>query len=184
MARLAPEDKYAGLAPAELLARSYPDLDLEDPAEPSPDLLIERAQAVEGAAMAVKGVTNSEGGGASYSRSAIALAAFLARSAALPAAAQSAERPKPATVPLEEVPPPPPSITGKPEPEPQVTTRTEGTQTIQEYRIHGKLYMMRVTPRNGHPYMLMELKGDGTFTRQDNALDSGVRVPQWVLMEF
>lgn len=74
MARLAPEDKYAGLAPAELLARSYPDLDLEDPAEPSPDLLIERARAVEGAAMAVKGVTNSEGGGASYSRSAIALA--------------------------------------------------------------------------------------------------------------
>ena len=74
MARLAPEDKYAGLAPAELLARSYPDLDLEDPAEPSADLLIERARAVEGAAMAVKGVTNSEGGGASYSRSAIALA--------------------------------------------------------------------------------------------------------------
>ena len=74
MARLAPEDKYAGLAPAELLARSYPDLDLEDPAEPSPDLLIEQARAVEGAAMAVKGVTNSEGGGASYSRSAIALA--------------------------------------------------------------------------------------------------------------
>jgi hypothetical protein len=30
----------------------------------------------------------------------------------------------------------------------------------------------------------MDLKGDGTFTRQDNSLDSGVRVPQWVLMEF
>jgi hypothetical protein len=30
----------------------------------------------------------------------------------------------------------------------------------------------------------MDLKGDGTFTRQENALDNGVRVPQWVLMEF
>ena len=74
MARLAPEDRYAGLAPAELLARDYPALDLEDPDEPSPDLLIERARAVEAAAMAVTGVTNSEGGGASYGRNAIALA--------------------------------------------------------------------------------------------------------------
>lgn len=74
MARLAPEDKYAGLAPAELLAREVSDLDLEDPNEPAADVLVERARSVEGAAMAVKGITNSEGGGASYGRTAIALA--------------------------------------------------------------------------------------------------------------
>jgi len=74
MAKLAPEDKYAGLAPADRLARSFPALDIEDALEPSPDLLIERARAVEGAAMAVPGITNSEGGGASFGRSAIALA--------------------------------------------------------------------------------------------------------------
>ena len=74
MARLAPEDKYAGLAPRELLAQGWPDLDLEDPGEPSAEALIERARAVEGAAMAVPGITNSEGGGAGFSRSAIALA--------------------------------------------------------------------------------------------------------------
>ena len=74
MARLAPEDKYAGLAPKELLATTYPDLDIADTAEPSTEFLIESARAIEGAAMAVKGVTNSEGGGASYSRTAIALA--------------------------------------------------------------------------------------------------------------
>jgi PmbA protein len=74
MARLAPEDKYAGLAPAGRLAKTFPALDIEDPSEPSADLLIERARAVEGAAMAVKGITNSEGGGASFSRGAIALA--------------------------------------------------------------------------------------------------------------
>ena len=74
MARLAPEDKYAGLAPRELLARDWPDLDLEDASEPSAEALIERARAVEGAAMAVPGITNSEGGGAGFSRSAIALA--------------------------------------------------------------------------------------------------------------
>ncbi len=74
MARLAPEDPYAGLAPAELLAKDFPFLDLEDPDEPSAELLIERARDVEAAAMAVPGVTNSEGGGASYGRNAVALA--------------------------------------------------------------------------------------------------------------
>jgi PmbA protein len=74
MAKLAPEDKYAGLSPRELLATKFPALDLEDPIEPSTETLIERAKTVEGAAMAVPGITNSEGGGASFSRSAIALA--------------------------------------------------------------------------------------------------------------
>ena len=74
MARLAPEDKYAGLAPQDRLAREWPELDLEDPGEPGAERLIELARSVEGAALAVNGVTNSEGGAASFSRSAVALA--------------------------------------------------------------------------------------------------------------
>jgi PmbA protein len=74
MARLAPEDRFAGLAPTDRLAKDIPQLDLEDGQEPSAELLIERARTVEGAALAVKGVTNSEGGGASFSRNAVALA--------------------------------------------------------------------------------------------------------------
>ena len=74
MAKLAPEDKYAGLAPRDRLAKTFPELDIDDKAEPSADTLVEWARGAEGAAMAVKGVTNSEGGGASYSRTAIALA--------------------------------------------------------------------------------------------------------------
>jgi PmbA protein len=74
MARLAPDDRFAGLAPADRLATAIPELDLEDSAEPAAETLIERARTAEGVAMAVKGVTNSEGGGASFSRQAIALA--------------------------------------------------------------------------------------------------------------
>ncbi len=74
MARLAPEDKFAGLAPPELLARDIPALDLEDPTEPTAETLVARARDAEQAGLAVPGVTNSEGGGASFSRSAIALA--------------------------------------------------------------------------------------------------------------
>lgn len=112
------------------------------------------------------------------------LAALLC-TVAIDALAQSAARPRPpGTVPLDEPPPPPPMVQTDPALEPQVTIRTEGDRTIQEYRIRGKLYMQRVTPRHGQPYILMDHKGDGTFTKQDNTLDSGVRVPMWVLVEF
>ena len=107
------------------------------------------------------------------------------------AAAQSTERPRPpGTLPFQEPPPPPPlgERNGTPEPdpslEPQVTVRYEGGRKIEEYRVHGKLYMQKVTPPQGRAYVLMDHKGDGTFTRLDNTLDQGVRVPQWVLLEF
>jgi PmbA protein len=74
MARLAPEDRFAGLAPADLLARDIPALDLEDKVEPPAETLVAWARDAEAAGLAVKGVTNSEGGGASFSRTAIALA--------------------------------------------------------------------------------------------------------------
>ena len=70
MARLAPEDPYAGLAPQDRLARGeYPDLDLFDPSEPSADALEEQARTAEDAARAVPGVTNSDGGSATWSSS-------------------------------------------------------------------------------------------------------------------
>ena len=101
----------------------------------------------------------------------------------LAAGAQTGARPRPpGTVPLEE-PPPPPAIT-QTDPEPVVTTRQEGDNTIEEYRVGGKLYMQRVTPRGGRPYVLVDHQGSGTFMRQDNPLDTGLRVPQWVLKEF
>lgn len=76
MARLAPEDPYAGLAPEHLLssAADHRDLDLADPAEPSPTELKARALETEEAARGVAGVTNSQGGSASFGQSVVALA--------------------------------------------------------------------------------------------------------------
>jgi PmbA protein len=65
MARVAPEDKYAGLADPALLARDFPDLDLLDPKVPSTSELERRACEAEAAALAVKGVTKSGGASAS-----------------------------------------------------------------------------------------------------------------------
>jgi PmbA protein len=64
MARVAPEDKFAGLADAELLAREFPDLDLVDPELPHVATLEAQARAAEAAGLAVKGVSKSGGAGA------------------------------------------------------------------------------------------------------------------------
>ena len=75
MAREAPEDPYAGLAPFELLAHGpFPDIDAEGHAELDPLALRQRALAAEEAALAVPGVTNSSGGSAGTSASTMALA--------------------------------------------------------------------------------------------------------------
>jgi PmbA protein len=68
MANVVPEDPYAGLADTAAVPGPAT-LDLEDPAEPDTAALLARAAAAEGAALAVAGVTNSEGASASYGRS-------------------------------------------------------------------------------------------------------------------
>jgi PmbA protein len=76
MARVVPEDPYAGLADTA----APPDavsLDLEDPSEPTTEMLIARAAVAEEAALAVAGITNSEGAEAGFGRT----EAFLATSA-------------------------------------------------------------------------------------------------------
>ena len=68
MARLAPEDPYAGLADPDRLAKGAPkDLDLYDPADPTAEALEARARTAEDAARAVPGVTNSNGASGSWS---------------------------------------------------------------------------------------------------------------------
>jgi len=75
MAREAPEDPYAGLAPEDMLLKGgFPDLDLDDGGSDSPDILRNMALEAEDAARSVDGVTNSEGGGASAGRATVAIA--------------------------------------------------------------------------------------------------------------
>lgn len=65
MAKASPEDPYASLADPERLAKSYSDLDLFDPTDVSTEALTTAALEAEAAALAVEGVTNSSGAGAS-----------------------------------------------------------------------------------------------------------------------
>ncbi len=73
MARAVPEDPTCGIAPKELLATKWPDLDLDDRRRPSAKALVDLASEAEDAARAVKGVTNSEGAEAGWGRTTILL---------------------------------------------------------------------------------------------------------------
>src|SRR4051794_39130421 len=75
MAREAPEDPFAGLAPKDRLLRGdMPDLESDDGEDPSPVALKARALAIEECARAVPGITNSDGAGTSAGRTVVALA--------------------------------------------------------------------------------------------------------------
>ncbi len=67
--------------------------------------------------------------------------------------------------------------------EPAVTIKPSSQGRVVEYRANGKLYMLKVIPKVGQPYYLIDSKGDGQFARQDS-LDSGMRPPMWVIKTF
>lgn len=101
---------------------------------------------------------------------------------ALAAAAQT----RPADLqPLPEPPPPPPGMIEDPGLEPQVTIRNRGEDRVEEYRMNGKLYMIKVTPPHGTPYYLVDPKGDGGFVREEIVGgERRVAVPMWVIKTF
>ena len=101
---------------------------------------------------------------------------------ALPAAAQKAA-PPPGLQPIPEPPPPPQDMALDPAFEPQVTIIKRGNDRVEEFRVNGKLYMVKVTPPHGVSYYLIDEKGDGRMSRQES-LDSGLRVPMWVIGTF
>jgi hypothetical protein len=89
----------------------------------------------------------------------------------------------PGLQPLPEPPPPPPGLEPDPALEPQVTIQRRGTETVEEFRINGRLYMVKVTPAHGKPYYLVDAVGKGDFTRYDS-YDTGTRPPMWVIHQW
>jgi PmbA protein len=75
MARTIPEDPFCGLADPDQITHDWPALDIFDPTEPTAEMLIERARTAEETALAVAGITNSEGADAGWGRSRAALVA-------------------------------------------------------------------------------------------------------------
>lgn len=85
--------------------------------------------------------------------------------------------------PLEEVQPPPKIVDGEAlEGEPQVTIRKKGAETIEEYRINGELYLMKVTPDHGVPYYLHKEDQDGGWI--NTGPNKPLVIPKWTIFRF
>ncbi len=68
--------------------------------------------------------------------------------------------------------------------EPEVTIIDSAQHTIEEYRLNGKLYMIKIVPAVGPHYFLVDSDGDGEFETQRYADDSEMMVPRWTLFEW
>lgn len=108
---------------------------------------------------------------------------FLLMLSATPAIAADQAAPPPGLQPLPEPPPPPAGQELDPSLEPQVTITRRGEDKVEEFRIHGRLYMLKVTPPHGVPYYLIDEKGTGQFVRQGEVSPS-IMVPMWLLKSF
>jgi hypothetical protein len=78
---------------------------------------------------------------------------------------------------LADVPPPPPlpaeDVYSQVEEglEPEVTIKKRGKEVVEEYRINGQLYMIKITPSKGLPYYLVDSDRDGSLETRRNSLN-------------
>ena len=68
--------------------------------------------------------------------------------------------------------------------EPEITIIDEKGARIEEYRSHGRTYMIKVTPKKGRPYFLVDGDGDGEFEVRRNELDPNLLIPSWVIFSW
>lgn len=64
-------------------------------------------------------------------------------------------------------------------PAPDIKTYQKGEREVQEYRVNGNLYAIKVKPAHGPAYYLVDSDGDGNFHRQNDT--QRVVVPRWTL---
>ncbi|MCC6202582.1 MAG: DUF2782 domain-containing protein [Gammaproteobacteria bacterium] len=84
-----------------------------------------------------------------------------------------------------DVPPPPPPTAGPAAlPEPEITIVQREKETVREYRINNRLYMVKIEPAVGPAYFLVDQDGDGKLEARFGDVYNARIVPQWVLFSW
>ncbi len=81
-------------------------------------------------------------------------------------------------------PPAPPSASEQEQIEPEVNIIQRDDKTIEEYRINGQLYMIKVTPSDAPPYYLVDTDGDGSLDSRQSEIEPDLLIPSWVLFRW
>ncbi len=66
----------------------------------------------------------------------------------------------------------------------EVTIEESKPGIVEELRVNGQLYAIRVTPKHGVPYYLMDSDGDGNLETRKNDTDSDLLIPAWVIKKW
>jgi hypothetical protein len=104
---------------------------------------------------------------------------------ALVASAQAVDETPPAGLaPVPEPPDIPPPLESGETMEPDVTIIRKGKETIEEYRVNNRLYMVKIKPAIGPAYYLIDSDGDGRMDRRRGTVEEGMQIPQWVLFSW
>lgn len=69
-------------------------------------------------------------------------------------------------------------------PQPEVNIIHKQEMTVEEYRVNGQLRYVKITPKNGPPYYLVDKDGDGQLETRFSDLDGVPPINQWLLMEW
>jgi hypothetical protein len=81
------------------------------------------------------------------------------------------------------VPPPPPIASPEELVGAAIRIIEQEQQTIYEYRVRGQLQMVKIVPKIGAPYYLVDANGDGLIDKADADPDT-MAVQQWLLFEW
>jgi hypothetical protein len=76
------------------------------------------------------------------------------------------------------------TFAAEPESSGEVTIQGEKTDIVEELRVNGQLYAIRVTPKHGVPYYLVDSDGDGDLETRKNDTDSDLLIPAWVIKKW
>lgn len=68
--------------------------------------------------------------------------------------------------------------------EPEVTIIPRAEERVEEFRVRGQLYMVKITPRRGAPYYLIDTDGDGQLETRRSELEPDFLIPNWVLFSW
>ncbi|MFK7160747.1 DUF2782 domain-containing protein [Marinospirillum sp. MEB164] len=67
------------------------------------------------------------------------------------------------------------------DPEPEIVIRQEEGRTIEEYRVNGQLFAIKVIPDQGEPYYLVDSEGDGELDQRERGR---LLIPSWVILRW
>ena len=68
--------------------------------------------------------------------------------------------------------------------EPAVTLEEHHNRSVEEYRINGNLYMIKITPKAGAPYYLVDDTGTGDMELRRGPAGRDIKIPRWTLLTW